>query len=284
MIRRPARWPVATSAALVATLLAVGSCGPRRAPSRPLPATAAELASLRPPPAPFRAALRGRVRGPGGKGRFGAGLGAVPPDFRIDLFHPISRTTLFSLGIVEGVLRAVWPASTECLEARATSRLMDDLLGLELDPEDLLPLLTGHVYPDAGVEVTPRVATAGGSRVAVDAVATVGEVSWSASLAAGRGGLAVEGRRQGRDGEEIRVEYPRWVAAGAGGGAGLPRTVRLSVPSRGLQFRLEVREWAAGGPPREALLPTFPPDCVLLAEIDLGGRRAPWLLPDAPNR
>jgi len=282
MNHRPAVWPLVTRIVLLTLLLATGRCGVRRAPSRPLPVTAVDLAARRPPLAPFRAALSGRVRAPGAKGRFAVGLGAQPPDFRIDVFHPVTRATVFSIGVAGGDLRAVWPTEGECLEARATARLMGELLGLEVKPEDLLPLFTGHVYPARGVKVTPRAAATIGAgergRMIVDVVALSGEVSWLASLVGGRDGLAVEGRRRGSDGGEIRVAYPRWVGRQAGeGSAGHPGTIRLTVPARELQLHLQVREWAAGGPSQEALLPTFPRDCTLLDERDLDRRLAPWL-------
>ncbi|MFQ5767626.1 MAG: hypothetical protein ACE5ID_06545, partial [Acidobacteriota bacterium] len=134
-------------------VLLLGGCvaGRQRAPgfhSRPEGETA-----WRPPLRPFRADLRGRFRGPGGRARFRAGLGARPPDFRLDLFHPVSHQTLLSLGVVKGRLRAVWPAEGICLEAEGSPEIMEDLLAVRIHPEDLLPLLSGHFYRDEKIQI-----------------------------------------------------------------------------------------------------------------------------------
>ena len=291
MARGAAAPPVTIATTLASVLLVAVACGPRRGPVPPLPRTAGVLVAQRLPAGPFRAALRGRVRSPGGRVRFAAGLGALPPDFRIDLFHPAGGATLFSLGVAGGRLRALWPEEGECLEAEATARLMGRLLGLQVEPDELLPLLTGHVYPDGKVTVTPRVRPGsagpagdrGGDRIVVDATSTATGVSWTARLARNRGGLALDGRRQAPDGETIQVAYPHWVDTTAGG-VGHPRTVRLRLPSRRFRLDLEVREWAAGGPPRAALLPLLPPGCVRLSESDLERRPSPWSVPHNRSR
>ena len=248
------------------------SCAPRRPALPPLESDGPGLLEAsRPPLAPFRASLHGRLRGKGKRARFRAGLGALPPDFRLDLFHPVSGATLFSLGVEGGRLRAVWTDARECLESEATPGLMGRFLGLEVAPGEFLPLISGHVFPMENTSViSRRRRPAAPADLQIEVVSAAGSTYW-AELAADRDGLAVRGRRVDPGGGEIAVEYPGWSPASAQG-QGHPTSIRLRMPARKLRLYLEVREWSAGGPDRAALLPAFPPGChpVAVAELQPG--------------
>ncbi len=259
----------------MALVLLGEGCAARLPPAPPLPSHEAGLAARRPPLMPFRAALTGKVRAAGEKGRFDAGLGALPPDFRLDIFPPLGGGTVVSVGVAGGRLRAVWPRRNECLEAAASADLLGRLLGVDVTPGELLPLLTGHLYRDGVARVEslryPPLAVAAGEgpaptardRLLVAAVDGETGARYSGELEAARDGLALRGRRQGTDGAEVAVEYPRWVP-GAADRPAHPGEVRLRVPGRNLSLDLKVKDWAGGGPPPEALLPGPPPGCIWL--------------------
>lgn len=274
-------------------LVSVGCAGAGRARFPVLPMEAGALAARRPPLQAFRAEVKGRVRSAGEKGRFRAGLGALPPDFRLDVFHPLSGATLMSLGVSEGRLAAVWPSRDECLAADATTGLMEQLVGLPIPPEDLLPLLSGHVYGDAGVEILslrhpPMEVSAGAGpapaaldRLMVQAADLTTGVTWEAELLSARQGMALRGRRVDRAGVDLEVEYPEWREPLAAGTAGFPARVKLNVPARSLRLDLEMRDWAEGGPPRESLLPALPPGCRMVTPDMLPGLLPLGAVPDA---
>ncbi len=271
-----ARTRMAAGGLVAVLLLSAGCAGAGRRPRLPaLPRDAVALAARRAPLMPFRADIKGRVRSGKEKGRFRAGLGALPPDFRLDIFHPLSGATLMSLGVREGRLHVVWPARGECLSAAATPALMERLLGLPIPPEDLLPLLTGHVYRDDRVEILslrhpPMEMAAGegpapgaGDRLLVRAVDPLG-VIWEAELLSERHGMALRGRRLDPAGTDLLVEYPDWREQPPESGPGFPGRVKFSVPARNLRLDLEVRDRVGTGPPRGSLLPALPEDCRML--------------------
>ncbi|MCZ6600587.1 MAG: hypothetical protein O7A07_07075 [Acidobacteria bacterium] len=261
---------------LAGVLLLSGGCaGAGRIRTPALPVDAVALAARRPPLTAFRVELQGRVRRGKEKGRFRAGLGALPPDFRLDIFHPLSGATLMSLGVLEGHLNVVWPARGECLSTAATPGLMERLVGLPIPPEDLLPLLTGHVYRDSRVEILslrhPPMEVAAGEgpapgaadRLLVRAVDALG-VIWEAELLSERQGMALRARRLDAAGTDLLVEYPLWREQPPEVGPGFPGRVKFSVPARNLRLDLEVRDRVGTGPPRASLLPVLPADCRLL--------------------
>lgn len=267
---------LAAGGVAVVLLMSAGCAGASRTRVPALPLDAVALAARRAPLTPFRAELQGRVRSGKEKGRFRAGLAALPPDFRLDIFHPLSGATLMSMGVGEGRLQVVWPASGECLSAAATPDLMERLVGLPIPPEELLPLLTGYVYLDARVELLsarhPPMQVAAGDgpapgaedRVLIQAVDPQG-VTWEAELLSQRHGLALRGSRRDATGVELLVEYPVWREQPPEQGPGYPGRVKFSVPSRQFRLDLEVRDRVGVGPPRASLLPPLPPDCHRLA-------------------
>jgi hypothetical protein len=228
------------------------------------------------------------------KGRFSAGLGVQPPGLRLDVFHPASGATLLSVGIAEGRLRAVWPQEGACLDEPASGEALGWLLGFRVEPAELLPLLTGHLYRDGTFRIDSSrypplaVAADGGppppssrDRLLVSGVDGVSGAAYEAELSAHRDGLALRGRRVDSGGGQIIVEYPRWQA-GAPGGAGYPAVVKLRAPARKLTVDLKVKERAAGGPPESVLLPPVPSGCRIVRPGEPGGD-SPLFWPAAPG-
>ncbi|MFQ5719093.1 MAG: hypothetical protein ACE5IK_06060 [Acidobacteriota bacterium] len=264
-------------AGLTACILVVGS-GTGCVLRPPSNATAGEREPLQlraVPATPFRAALQGRIRGSAGRARFAVGLGAVPPDLRVDLFHPVSGETILSVGVDGNALRAVWPGSAECFEGRPSTEVMGWILGIAVPPAELLALLDGSIVPAGSAEVVARRPLTGGQQVRIDLAAPGDGTRWRAVVDRRRRGGAREGVRYGNDGVEIRVSYPRW-SAGTAGFAGHPEAIRLRVQRPRLRLDLDVREWAAGGPPRAALLPRLPAGCSQLTEGELTRRGPGW--------
>jgi hypothetical protein len=226
------------------------------------------------------------VRAGGEKGRFRAGLGAIPPDFRLDVFHPVSGTTLMSMGIHDGLLQVVWPAQGDCLQAPASADLMERLLGVPVPPEEFLPLLSAHLYRDGAVKFLsirhPPMAVAvegapppgAGDRLIVTAVDPATGVHWEAELLGERQGRALRGRREDPAGGEILLDYPRWRPGAPDGPPGFPGRVEIRVPGRNLRLQVEIRDLVRGGPPAETLLPALPAGCRALTPETL-----PRLLP-----
>jgi len=265
-------------------LLGAISCatgGRTRAPALPLNPQA--LAARRPLLQPFRAELGGRVRAGGEKGRFKAGLGAIPPDFRLDVFHPVSGSTLMSVGVHEGVLHAVWPAEGECLKGSSSAEMMDRLLGVPVPPEDFLQMLSGHLFRDGEVEFLsirhPPMAVAvegapppgEGDRLIVTAVNPASGVRWEGELLSQRQGRALRGRREDRAGGEVFLEYPRWQPTKDDGSGGYPGRVEFRVPDRKLKLEVDIKQLVWGGPSLSALLPALPDGCRLLTPQTLPG-------------
>lgn len=274
-------WGAAGLALAAAWLTA--SCATRGPVPTPLPESREALQARRPTTEPFRAAVQGRVRSGKRKGRFRAGLGVQPPGLRLDVFHPASGATLLSLGISEGRLRAVWPQEGACLDEPASGEALGWLLGFRVEPSELLPLLTGHVYRDQTFRFDSArypplaVAVDGGppppssrDRLLVSGVDEVSGASYEAELSADRDGLALRGRRRDSGGDEVVVEYPRWNA-GAREGSGYPALIRLRVPARKLSVELKIKERAAGGPPQSVLLPALPSGCRTVRPGEPGG-------------
>jgi hypothetical protein len=283
-------WWAAVLALAAAWLTA--SCATRGPAPTPLPDAPDALQARRPSPEPFRAAIEGRVRSGKRKGRFRAGLGAQPPGLRLDVFHPASGATLLSVGVTEERLRAVWPQEGACLDEPASREALGWLLGFRVEPSELLPLLTGHLYrdqsfrPDSVTYPPLAVAVEGGppppssrDRLLVSGVDVVSGAAYEAELSADRDGLALRGRRVDSGGDEVVVEYPRWNA-GAPGGAGYPRVIQLRAPARKLSVDLKIKERAAGGPPQSVLLPALPSGCRTVRPGE-PGVDSPLLWPDA---
>ncbi len=284
--RRRVPGPLRTAVAgiLVLSALSCATGGRTRAPVLPLDPQA--LAARRPLLEPFRAELGGRVKAGKEKGRFKAGLGAIPPGFRLDIFHPISGTTLMSMGVQNGVLQAVWPAEGECLKASSSADLMERLLGVPVPAEDFLLMLSGHLYRDGEVEFLsirhPPMAVAvegaqppgAGDRLIVMAVNPATGARWEGELLAQRQGRALRGRREDSAGGEVLLEYPRWQPLKEDGSGGFPGRVEVRVPARNLKLEVEIRQMVRGGPSAADLLPTLPAGCRLLTPDTL-----PSLLP-----
>ncbi len=167
----------------------------------------------------------------------------------------------------------VWPQEGACLDEPATADVLGWLLGFPVEPLELLPLLTGHLYRDQsfrpGTLRYPPLAVAveGGppppssrDRLLVSGVDVVSGAAYEAELAAEREGLALRGRRRDSGGDEVVVEYPRWNVGGPGG-AGYPELIRLKAPARRLLVELKIKERATGGPPQSVVLPPLPPGC-----------------------
>lgn len=268
-------------------LLGAVSCatgGRTRPPALPLNPQA--LAARRPPLEPFRAELGGRVRAGGEKGRFKAGLGAMPPDFRLDVFHPISGSTLMAVGVQDGVLHAVWPAEGQCLKAPSSADMMERLLGVPVPPEDFLLMLSGHLFRDGEVEYLsirhPPMAVAvegapppgEGDRLIITALNPASGIRWEGELLSQRQGRALRGHREDPAGGEIFLEYPRWQPLREDGSGGFPGRVELRVPARSLKLEVEIKQLSRGGPSLPALLPALPAGCRMLTPETL-----PALLP-----
>ncbi len=242
----------------------------------PLPDDARLLAARRPAVPHFRAELTGKVRSAAGRGRFRAGLGASAAGYRLDIFHPVSGSTLLTIGVRSGTVRAVWPADGVCLEAPSSASVMETLVGMPVEPEELLPMFSGHLYRDTAVEILalqyPPMAVAAGEgpvpggtdRVLVRAAPPSGHYVWDAELLAERDGLALRGTRSDAEGREVRLEYPRWLAAGPAGEPPFPARTEVRVPDRKLRLQLELRDLAPGGPGDGLLLPPLPAGCRLL--------------------
>ena len=98
----------------------------------------------------------------------------------------------------------------------------------------------------------------------------VSGAAYEAELSADRDGLALRGRRVDSGGDEVVVEYPRWIAGGPDG-AGYPPVIRLRAPARKLWVELKIKERAAGGPPQSALLPALPSGCRTVRPGEPGG-------------
>lgn len=257
---------------LALLLVAAGCASATRVPQPALPRDVTALAARRPLLLPFRAELGGRVRAEGTRGRFKAGLGAQPPDFRLDVFHPVTGTTLLALGVRQEMLHASWPESGECLAAPASPDLMERLLGLRIPPDELLPMLSGHLYDDRTVEILslrhpPLAVAAGegpvpgaGDRLLVQARQPVSGTLWEGELMAQRQGLALRGVRRDGEGIEIFLEYPRWRGARQDEPA-FPGRVEVRVPAQNMRLDLEVKAIAKGGPPMGSLLPPLPAGC-----------------------
>ncbi|MFQ5669561.1 MAG: hypothetical protein ACE5HD_03450 [Acidobacteriota bacterium] len=288
-----------SSLAVIAAWLVVmslPSCAVRRPPALPLPGSAPALAERRPPVQSFRALVKGIVRARGHKVRFMAGLGALPPGFRLDLFHPGSRLTLLSLGVNGEHLRAVWPQAGECLDEKPTAGWLRRLVGLHVAPAELLPLLSGNLYRDETIQITSlrpaplavsfagEPVPAGRDRMFVEGRDWQSGARYEAELLAERDGRALQGRRIDADGSEIRVEYPGWVQA-ADPSFSHPSRVRLQAGEDRLRLQLEIQEWAPGGPPPALLLPALPEGCRMLDSRDLeGDQRSFWRLAAEPSR
>jgi hypothetical protein len=110
-------------------------------------------------------------------------------------------------------------------------------------------------------------------RLLVEVVDRESGARYSGELDAARDGLALRGRRRGPDGADLGVEYLRWVPARPGQPAH-PGEVRLRVPARHFALDLKVGDWAAGGPPVEALQPPLPAGCINLDPERLGAGEA----------
>lgn len=280
----PGALHAAVAVVLVISALSCAAGGSARQPVLPLDPQA--LAARRPPLEPFRAELGGRVRAGGEKGRFRAGLGAIPPDFRLDVFHPVSGTTLMSMGILDGLLQVVWPSQGECLQAPASADMMARLLGIPVSPAEFLPLLSAHLYRDGEIEFLsirhPPMAVAvegapppgAGDRLIITAIDPATGVRWEGELLGERQGRALRGRREDPAGSEILLDYPRWRQGDPDGPAGFPGRVEVRVPAGNLRLQIEIRSLARGGPARESLLPVLPEGCRVLTPETL-----PRLLP-----
>jgi hypothetical protein len=241
-----------------------------------LPLNPQALAARRPPLGSFRAELAGRVRSDGKKGRFKAGLGAIPPDFRLDVFHPVSGSTLMSMGVQGDRLHVVWPAEGDCLQSSSSAEVMAELLGVPVPPEQFLHLLSAHLYQDGDVEFLsirhPPMAVAvegapppgAGDRLIITAVEPDTGVRFEGELLAERQGRALRGRREDPAGNLVLLDYPVWREQGADGQPAFPGRVEVKVPARNLRLEVEIRGLVAGGPAPEHMLPVLPDGCRLV--------------------
>jgi hypothetical protein len=185
----------------------------------------------------------------------------------------------------------VWPQEGACLEEPASGDVLDWLLGFRVEPLELLPLLTGHLYRDAtflpeSLRYPPlAVAVDGGppppsdrDRLLISGVDAASGAVYEGELSAERDGLAIRGRRREPGGDEVIVEYPRWTA-GSPDGRGFPALIRLRAPARKFWLELKIKERARGGPPADVLLPSLPPGCRTVRPRE-PGENAPVFWPD----
>jgi hypothetical protein len=242
-------------AALLAVALITGAACAGRAPLTEAPPAPAEARG-------YRALFRGEWRDARDRGRFRLAVALLPPDrARLEFFAPVGGPRLVVAMDGQHAV-ALFPGERVYDAAAATPETLDRLLGLPLDPAQLVALITGRPMcrlEAARQQVQTRAAATFGRTIAwFEVSCPPGEIRYQA-LARERGGvLSAASIREGISGAMILdVEYdgyeeglgPRW-----------PRRIDLRLARRNATVTLHADEGpAASNLAPEMFAPPVPP-------------------------
>jgi len=185
---------------LVASLFFLGGCKPRAPEAPRVPVDLSEIeSSLRQLERESQAIRRYqgfvRIRGKGPDGSFNGRLVVIferPDDLRIELLGPFGSTRWSAVASENGI-RVLFPGRKEYVEELDTADIVGRLLGIPLDAEEVMALLSG-------VGIPPNVEVISGYR---QGTATIGVLAEG-----GRLELAEDGQVSNAQTRTYRVSYP----------------------------------------------------------------------------
>jgi hypothetical protein len=219
--------------AAVLLLAAIGCAGqapPAAEPSQPPPGQARG----------YRALFRGRLEGDEARARFRMAAALRPPDgIRLEFFPPVGGARLIVAS--DGVAAvALMPLERSYAREAATGGIMDRLLGLPLDGEGLIALLTGRPLCAAdaadGQVQSGAPATFGRQPSWYEIECPPAELRYLARSRERGGDLTEATIREGLSGDIIlRVEYDDYVARA---GARWPRSIQMELARTGSKVSL----------------------------------------------
>ncbi len=139
---------------VVASLFFLGGCKPRAPEAPRVPVDPSEIESLlsqldRESEAIKRYQGFVRIRGKGPDGSFDGRLVVIferPDDFRIELLGPFGSTRWSAVATENGI-RVLFPGSKQYVEEPHTADIVGRLLGVPLDAEEVMALLSGIGKP-----------------------------------------------------------------------------------------------------------------------------------------
>ena len=139
---------------VVASLFFLGGCRPRAPEAPRVPVDPSEIESLLRQLDRESEAIRRyqgfvRIRGKGPDGSFHARLVVIferPDDLRIELLGPFGSTRWSAVASEKGI-RVLFPGSKEYVEEPDTADIVGRLLGIPLDAEEVMALLSGVGTP-----------------------------------------------------------------------------------------------------------------------------------------
>ena len=223
--------------------------------------------------------FRAETRGPEGKERFKVAAAILPPSrLRLEFFGPIGGPRLVVVTDGEEAT-AILPAERTYDRAEATAETMDRLLGIPLDSERLIALITGRPMcsPEAAEQQirTRKAATFGRTVAWYEVNCPPGEIRYRAMCEERGGQLRQAIIREGISGDTIlEVEYDGYEQ---GPGPRWPSEIRLRLSRRQVTVTLRATEGPRASHLSETIFATDVP-AGFQRKSFLGSFSAPGLL------